>query len=834
MSNVFSKTNEINNHPKRNTFDVSFQNNFTGKMGVLYPVMCQEVLPGTSCKIKPTFALEFMPVAFPVQTRMRAYLHFFYVRNRNLWKDFPDFMAKTKDTLVRPYIDFKGDKAKFDEFFKIGGIADMMGVPNTISGSYGSKYSATVNVGSPMQPNITSPTLLSSLPDDAFLSAFYTAISEGPVTQVRGETFLEVQTSAVKLVQYPDSDLFYYSVDNTKLLACCCPLLLQDDFKNVKDQLVSATAAATELRLTWNKYNSVNYTRGMDLCFSINSGSSDGTTQFLIPANNTFHTVSFSYGPTTTSFKVRCYPESGQKLSLHFVFLNNADAKAFAGLFDPTYAKGGIALVNRKTPVASGEIDYLQNLSSFKSAAVNYGPENKFSSLSNNYGPMTWPSKSPVTIDNSPTYVHVFPQSGVTTLDIVAHASSDGSTVVIDQQSSPYYDSRLNTDGLMLNAEPFRAYESIYNAFYRDERNNPLIIDGEPEYNKWCRSQEGGADDLGYQLFRRNWEQDFLTTAVQSPQQGVAPLVGIVTTDGVNSLAFTDSETGQTFSAKVTRNDEGMVESLDVTPTDAPLNAPRSFINIAEQGISINDFRNINALQRWLETNMRKGYRLKDIIKGHYDVNVRFDELDMPEFLGGVAEDIRSSMVTQTSADTDGSPLGSYAGQLTCIGTSRRSIRKYFDEPGYLIGIFCIAPVPNYSQLLPPLFTKRNVLDMFFPEFGHIGYQPITYETVCPIQASLAGTPLSTVFGYQRPWWEYISKTDEVHGLMKTSLRDFLINRVFNDAPQLSEDFLLVDPAQTNNIFTVTSENEDVFMGQIYFDMSVKQPIPLVGVPRLE
>lgn len=44
---------------------------------------------------------------------------------------------------------------------------------------------------------------------------------------------------------------------------------------------------------------------------------------------------------------------------------------------------------------------------------------------------------------------------------------------------------------------------------------------------------------------------------------------------------------------------------------------------------------------------MRKGYRLKDIIKGHYDVNVRFDELDMPEFIGGVTQDVMPTMVTQ-------------------------------------------------------------------------------------------------------------------------------------------------------------------------------------------
>ena len=69
---------------------------------------------------------------------------------------------------------------------------------------------------------------------------------------------------------------------------------------------------------------------------------------------------------------------------------------------------------------------------------------------------------------------------------------------------------------------------------------------------------------------------------------------------------------------------------------------------------------------------------------------------------------------------------------------------------------------------------------------------------------------------------------------MRTSLRNFLINRVFDVAPELSESFLLVDPSQTNEIFTVTAENEDVWMGQVYFDYQAKEPIPLYVIPKLE
>lgn len=393
---------------------------------------------------------------------------------------------------------------------------------------------------------------------------------------------------------------------------------------------------------------------------------------------------------------------------------------------------------------------------------------------------------------------------------------------------------KLGQKGVNISALPFRAYESIYNAFYRDQRNNPFMIDGVPEYNKWIPTTDGGMDNHVYSLHYANWEQDFLTTAVQSPQQGIAPLVGIVSNNGVSSLAFTDSESGESFTAQIDLNEDGTVKEFKANTSDMPVSQYRTLIDFATSGISINDFRNVNALQRWLETNMRKGYRLKDIIKGHYDVNVRFDELDMPEFIGGVTQDVMPTMVTQTTEGGEGSPLGSYAGQLSCVGTSKHSIRHYCDEPGWIIGILSVVPVPNYSQLLPKYFMRDNVLDYYFPEFGHIGYQPITYREVCPIQAKAAGKDLSTVFGYQRAWYEYISRVDEVHGQMRTSLRNFLINRVFDVAPELSESFLLVDPSQTNEIFTVTAENEDVWMGQVYFDYQAKEPIPLYGIPKLE
>lgn len=113
--------------------------------------------------------------------------------------------------------------------------------------------------------------------------------------------------------------------------------------------------------------------------------------------------------------------------------------------------------------------------------------------------------------------------------------------------------------------------------------------------------------------------------------------------------------------------------------------------------------------------------------------------------------------------------------------------------------------------------------------------QPIDYREVCPNQvfANDGVKGLSQTFGYQRPWYDYISSVDEVHGLFRTQLRNFLMNRTFDSKPVLNHDFLKVDPSQLNDVFTVTDVTDKI-LGQIYFEVTAKRPIPRMGIPRLE
>lgn len=382
-----------------------------------------------------------------------------------------------------------------------------------------------------------------------------------------------------------------------------------------------------------------------------------------------------------------------------------------------------------------------------------------------------------------------------------------------------------------LSALPFRAYEAYYNAFGRDIRNNPFIVDGVPEYNKYVPTVKGGRDNHKYQLHYANWEPDAYTTALQSPQAGIAPLVGITS---LGEATFRDAAGTEYHAQLETAEDGDTVTGFQVKSSNAPADVVRNLIGMATSGISISDFRNVNSLQRFLEIRIRQSPRYKNLVKGLFDVNLDYDELMMPEFLGGISDTIPVYKVTQTTP-TEGNPLGSFAGQGSLQSGMRHVIRKYCPEDGYILGVMSVIPAANYSQLLAPHFTRMSLLDWHFPQFNNISYQPMLYKHLCPYQAYAVNPQnVNNVFGYQRAYWDLISSFDEVHGEFRGSMRNFLINRVFDKAPELSKDFLLVNPDHVNDVFAMTAENGDKILGSVAFDITKKTTIPRNSIPHIE
>ena len=130
MANVFNKIADIKNNVKRNSFDWSHDNNFTTDLGRITPVFTELMPPNSSVRIKPEFGLRFMPMMFPIQTKMKAYLSFFKVPLRTLWSDYMDFIsADNTEEYQPPFIKFSASDFKEFGCLTPSGLCDYFGIP---------------------------------------------------------------------------------------------------------------------------------------------------------------------------------------------------------------------------------------------------------------------------------------------------------------------------------------------------------------------------------------------------------------------------------------------------------------------------------------------------------------------------------------------------------------------------------------------------------------------------------------------------------------------------------------------------------------------------------
>lgn len=829
--NVFTQLKEFVDKPNRNVFDMSFTNNLTLRFGGLYPVYCQEVIPGDSFRIKPSFGLRFMPLVFPVQTRMNANLHFFYVRNRNLWKDWTDFIGRTKQNLVPPYIN--PNAARY--LVKTGSLADYLGVPTTLVGDYGNKTIWTD------EKELVNNAEVQPLLGLAF-GASYDNGDVGSVPQT--SPYLAAYASPISIQS--GAAVYEESISTVRSLTN-----ILEETKWIASNTNQGTYMLGDVyaRHFISKYIDLATVQEIDGHMNIDFiGTAHDSTNFQLPDVDTIVIYMWverdgDWFPDYVLFR-------GSKvtptISLNYRFIEN-------GLLSHTVTVGGqsmdayyfpcrfVDLVC--TPVSElyyGQVipvhQVLEQLGSH-TVRLSIGTETNDSYESGQIAPSTmYGDEYNFTLLTPRVTVppEIWLLSAISVVDTSVESVRDVTEV---GDLSPFVPSQ---NAIRLSALPFRAYESIYNAFYRNQFNDPFIVDGQKEYNKFIRNNEGGSDSYVYELYNRNYEMDFLTSAKQSPVDGdITPLVGV---SGTGKFTFQNSD-GSTYQVTPIIGSDGHtltgIESVQGDPENN--SGIRRLMDMVSVGISINDFRNVNSLQRWLETNLRRGYRYKDQLMSHFGVDARYDELDMPEFIGGMSEPVFVNQINQ-SVDQTGDPsglgdfskvLGSFAGQASILAESKHSIEHYCDEHGFIIGILSVTPVPCYSQLLPKYFIKDNVLDYYFPEFGHIGNQPITYKEVCPIQTYAAGDALTDVFGYQRAWYDYLSRVDEVHGDYRLSLDGFLITRVFDSKPELGHDFIVVDDENMSNPFSVTDDGDKI-LGQVYFKVEAKRPIPKYGIPRLE
>ena len=371
----------------------------------------------------------------------------------------------------------------------------------------------------------------------------------------------------------------------------------------------------------------------------------------------------------------------------------------------------------------------------------------------------------------------------------------------------------IDPDGAYPIDFPRRAYNLVYNEFYRDE----TLVTEVALTNET--------------ILNRAWEKDYFTSALTAQQRGTAPALPISgTTEAVwDASSFISTVTTPTT---VQVNGLSAQAAIGATSTQGPTNLLNTFNdNVVDLSsattFDIADLRLAFQIQKWMERNARAGVRYTEFLKAHFGVSPNDDRLQRPEYIGGSKSPVIISEVLQTSSTDVTSPQGNLAGHGLTI--SQAYCGKYHaKEFGLIIGIMSVMPRSAYSQGINKQWLKATKYDFYFPEFANLSEQAITNAEICASGVSAHNTG---IFGYQGRYDELRTKQNQICGEMRTTYDYWHLGRQFDPAlpPALNATFITCDPRK--DIFAVPTEpGLIVSFGNI---IKAFRPVPLSAEPGL-
>lgn len=416
---------------------------------------------------------------------------------------------------------------------------------------------------------------------------------------------------------------------------------------------------------------------------------------------------------------------------------------------------------------------------------------------------------------------------------------------------------------VMASLLPFRAYQLIYNEYYRDQNLTPEVqfsraggigtTFGSSVFNEG--TDYNPTTNLAItnllQIRKRAWEKDYFTSALPTPQRGLEAIVPLdnqipedyknTTLVALDKVVRTDGQsfdTGSNISVQSNNNLASNVGSnvfkAIITGADSNPSGHAHSIglqSLAESiGFSINKLRVANAVQRFLERMNIGGSRYIEQIYSMFGVQVPDFTMQRPQYIGGGKLPIPIGEVPQTSASDitgSGTPQGHLSGNV--YAQSAAPVFKHtFDEHGIVLGIMSVRPRTAYSQGLDRMYQKFDRFDYYWPQFAHLGEQAIK-RTELFMSGNIALD--AGDFGYQERYAEYKFRNSEVHGDFKGSLDYWHLGRKFSAMPSLNTQFVECNP--DTRIFAVEDEDVQKVWVQVYNNTTAVRPIPKHVTPSL-
>jgi len=402
-----------------------------------------------------------------------------------------------------------------------------------------------------------------------------------------------------------------------------------------------------------------------------------------------------------------------------------------------------------------------------------------------------------------------------------------------------YFGLPISANPIPVSALPFRAYNLIWNEWFRDQNLQASVIE---------RNGNGPDDITEYALLKRGKRHDYFTSCLPWPQKGDSvnvPLAGgtIPVVPDPNFIGPTFKNASGSLTVNRLRTESGTINAAWSVPGTALENmrwdTPGLVANLTEvSSVTINTLRQAFQIQKILERDARGGTRYTELIKAHFGVTSPDARLQRPEYLGGFSQPVNISQIHQTSgtpADTGytDTPLG----QVGAIGTAvlngnRNGFTSSFTEHCLVIGLVSVRAELTYQQRLDRLWSRSTRFDHYWPALAMIGEQAVLnkelfYDVNNPGAAD-------SVFGYQERYGEYRYKPSQVTGLFRSthpqSLDAWHLAQEYSSYPALNASFIEENPPLDRVVAVIT---EPKFILDSWFELRCARPMPMFGVPGL-
>lgn len=361
---------------------------------------------------------------------------------------------------------------------------------------------------------------------------------------------------------------------------------------------------------------------------------------------------------------------------------------------------------------------------------------------------------------------------------------------------------------------PRRAYNFIYNEYYRDQ------------------TLQSEVSLTNESILNRCWEKDYFTSSLPWQQRGTAPALPISGTSHALWTDFNLSSGAPATPMALQVSNAAVNNRIEAGGTYAQQNMLNAFnantVDLSSATtFDIADLRLAFQIQKWLERNARSGARYTEFLRAHFGVSPRDDRLDRPEYIGGSKSPVIISEVLQTSSTDATSAQGNLAGHGITVSDAYCG-KYHVQEFGLIMGIMSVMPRTAYSQGINRQWLRRTRYDFYFPEFSNLSEQAIENAEICATTSSSHNTGL---FGYQGRYDELRTKQSLVCGDLRDTFDYWHLGRQFDigSPPVLNADFVKCTPRK--DIFAVASEpGLIVSFGNI---IKAFRPLPIIAEPGL-